>query len=507
MGGLAPDVDLQDTVMPLATGNLALLFVKGVVPRTMCLLQLDINAFAIRWAFVSFLSLYTVMDVQLSSHSTPNRGSSGCQSKPSSRRSTLTSNICITFSDRGGVLRQLQLCMPGDSATAWMLGLKRLLETAPRTASSAHWRWVLACMAATSHRGATGCLLRSELRSLMVCANADLPSQTLEEAQRCIRRDEAHLQISPWLKPHPKSEGETAVGRQRSSLDARQVAGLLFHLCFASGEVASVFECFALESQMNLAQWLNFVRSKQLPHDDDGKEGEIQYDEWDIPDVSAILAEAKEQFARTPTSHGTELHTDAVFRVEQFASQLLNPCNTALGGAVRNAAIFVEPFAHYWTAASHNTCTLPGLEQWLLDSLNPITGLRIPARQTWSVISSLASAAPTCTAAYYCRYQLRTQLASLQYASLLGERVLVTHAGSPKVTHGHTFCTFGATWETVEPIAYVHRAPSPLMRHELCRTEAFDEVAKAVAECAFVASDLPVVISMEMHCSPIQQRR
>ena len=45
------------------------------------------------------------------------------------------------------------------------------------------------------------------------------------------------------------------------------------------------------------------------------------------------------------------------------------------------------------------------------------------------------------------------------------------------------------------------------MRHELCRTEAFDEVAKAVAECAFVASDLPVVISMEMHCSPIQQRR
>jgi len=48
---------------------------------------------------------------------------------------------------------------------------------------------------------------------------------------------------------------------------------------------------------------------------------------------------------------------------------------------------------------------------------------------------------------------------------------------SPIVTHGHTFCT----------------------------TEAFDEVAKAVAECAFVASELPVVLSMEMHCSSTQQ--
>ena len=46
------------------------------------------------------------------------------------------------------------------------------------------------------------------------------------------------------------------------------------------------------------------------------------------------------------------------------------------------------------------------------------------------------------------------------------------------VTHGHTFCT----------------------------VEQFNEVAKAISECAFVTSELPVILSLEMHCKPAQQR-
>jgi len=42
--------------------------------------------------------------------------------------------------------------------------------------------------------------------------------------------------------------------------------------------------------------------------------------------------------------------------------------------------------------------------------------------------------------------------------------------------------------------------------HTLCTVEQFEEVAKAIGECAFVTSDLPVVLSLEMHCSPPQQR-
>ena len=49
----------------------------------------------------------------------------------------------------------------------------------------------------------------------------------------------------------------------------------------------------------------------------------------------------------------------------------------------------------------------------------------------------------------------------------------------PLVTHGHTFVT----------------------------AETFDRVAQAVAECAFITSDLPVLLSLEMHCSSKQQHR
>jgi hypothetical protein len=48
----------------------------------------------------------------------------------------------------------------------------------------------------------------------------------------------------------------------------------------------------------------------------------------------------------------------------------------------------------------------------------------------------------------------------------------------PIVTHGNTFCT----------------------------VEKFDEVMRAITECGFTTSTMPVVMSLEMHCSPPQQR-
>lgn len=49
----------------------------------------------------------------------------------------------------------------------------------------------------------------------------------------------------------------------------------------------------------------------------------------------------------------------------------------------------------------------------------------------------------------------------------------------PSVTHGYTFVPF----------------------------EEFKAVAKAIEECAFVTSELPVILSLEMHCSPPQQHQ
>jgi hypothetical protein len=40
-----------------------------------------------------------------------------------------------------------------------------------------------------------------------------------------------------------------------------------------------------------------------------------------------------------------------------------------------------------------------------------------------------------------------------------------------------------------------------------CTVISFKEVVKAIAEVAFVTSDLPVLLSLEMHCSPKQQNR
>ena len=51
--------------------------------------------------------------------------------------------------------------------------------------------------------------------------------------------------------------------------------------------------------------------------------------------------------------------------------------------------------------------------------------------------------------------------------------------GQPLVTHGHT----------------------------LCSAVRFDEVARAIAAAAFVTSDAPLVLSLEMHCTAPQQAR
>ncbi|KAL1496398.1 hypothetical protein AB1Y20_016353 [Prymnesium parvum] len=49
---------------------------------------------------------------------------------------------------------------------------------------------------------------------------------------------------------------------------------------------------------------------------------------------------------------------------------------------------------------------------------------------------------------------------------------------------------------------------NPMVTHggTLCTVEKFDAVAKAIAECAFVTSPWPVILSLEMHCKPKQQR-
>eukprot|EP00966_Prymnesium_polylepis_P098394 2278519-Prymnesium_polylepis.2 len=72
---------------------------------------------------------------------------------------------------------------------------------------------------------------------------------------------------------------------------------------------------------------------------------------------------------------------------------------------------------------------------------------------------------------------------------------------TPVVTHGHTFCTTADVRrpQRVNPSVLLPSFLSCTLPC-LCPWQ-FDDVAKAVSECAFVTSDLPVILSLEMHCS------
>jgi len=53
------------------------------------------------------------------------------------------------------------------------------------------------------------------------------------------------------------------------------------------------------------------------------------------------------------------------------------------------------------------------------------------------------------------------------------------------------------------------RKDGPIVTHggTFCTAEQFSEVARAIAECAFVTSELPVILSLEMHCNPTNQHQ
>eukprot|EP00966_Prymnesium_polylepis_P005767 131464-Prymnesium_polylepis.1 len=72
---------------------------------------------------------------------------------------------------------------------------------------------------------------------------------------------------------------------------------------------------------------------------------------------------ASESF-RQAFAGGTELPPEAGLDIVQFALQLLSPKNDVVAHAPCADEISHrdQPFAHYWTAASHNSCTPFGIE-------------------------------------------------------------------------------------------------------------------------------------------------
>eukprot|EP00966_Prymnesium_polylepis_P150093 3467223-Prymnesium_polylepis.1 len=147
----------------------------------------------------------------------------------------------VTFSDKGGVLRVLELRVNKHKIHAWLMGMNTLRNTIPASGSPAHWRWAISCMSATSERGASGFLRHSEVRTLLRRANArpDENVAVVDEALRSTREYEQLLNLPHWLTQGPAGADQT------KHLNARQVTGMLLRLCTSSQMIARMFRCVA----------------------------------------------------------------------------------------------------------------------------------------------------------------------------------------------------------------------------------------------------------------------
>ena len=411
---------VPSAVQPVALGTIAQLYSADVFPRAVCFVQVELYAFAIRWTDdkIGFFSLHTIEGVQLlggidislrdddrfstrrtvneSTRRTANdRSSARCSAYDApvvraSRRSRLSflggarfsSGVRIRYTDRKAKPRVLELRMGRRKAVAWAQGLQVLLESEPDIASLPHWRWVLSCMAATSRRGAAGYLCSAELRSLLTLANAS-PHIGATDLKKAVQQSEL-LELPAWLLP-PTAGSSRSTSRHsggarppanQKMLNVRQVTHVLLQLCVLSREITELFERHAINCRMPLAQWLTFIRSEQLAT---GK-GE---DEYRSPSSANDFSEADEaELAMAPqqfeqATSGLDLRTERALDPLNFGLHLLSPSNDAVAPA-RDATATSSlhtpdvqgPLACMWTATSHNSCALPGLEPCLLDSLS-----------------------------------------------------------------------------------------------------------------------------------------
>jgi len=206
-------------------------------------------------------------------------------------------------------------------------------------------------------------------------------------------------------------------------------------------------------------RWLSFTRSEQLAQTGSMYDfqqarmpqtmrASLSSDQYVVPDDKIELARAQDRFASAAHSGssgaGQNMGAEGVRHIDllQFSLLILNDQNDASAPNPDRSVDDVErPLSHHWTATSHNSY---------------IVGDQLTGYSDANMYRRLLLQG--------CRHQEID----------CWDGVEQSH---PIVTHGHTFCT----------------------------VETFDLVSQAISECAFVASDLPVILSLEMHCTPPQQ--
>jgi hypothetical protein len=175
--------------------------------------------------------------------------------------------VQVTYNDRGGTSRVLQLRMSQVRVLAWVDGLQALLQMVPQVASPAHSRWAISCMLATRKRRELGYLHESELQSLLNRANAsaDLSRKTINDALQFAEMSEHRTHVPQWLK----STGGAELQQNLKLLDVQQVMGLLVQMSTSCEDIIRLFRTYAVNGRLGKDEWLHFINSEQSarPHD------------------------------------------------------------------------------------------------------------------------------------------------------------------------------------------------------------------------------------------------
>ena len=261
-------------------------------------------------------------------------------------------HVLVTFSDRGGISRVLELRMPKHKVTLWVDGLQRVLAEVPRIASPAHWRWALACATTSTSK-------QRDLPIVLMYANASSQllypgSQALEDALRSVEECEEMQALPKWLRA-----GATAEGQMR--LDVWQVTWLLLWMSTVSPEVKRLFSQHATSGtgRMSRSEFLAFIGEEQRASVRDTlllvgePAGLLDTGDGQRAFDCAIGAERSRPASEGQVENGLSLM--------QFALHLLSPLNRAIAtsGEEQPLEELQKPLTHYWTACSHNSCALP----------------------------------------------------------------------------------------------------------------------------------------------------
>jgi|EP00966_Prymnesium_polylepis_P214762 hypothetical protein len=219
-------------------------------------------------------------------------------------------------------------------------------------------------MAVASKRGNTGVVRRSELRSLLRCANASaaLSVAMIEETLQLVKQAEDELELPRWLRVAPLRASSGA-----ALLNAQHVTGLLIRLSTSSQHINDLFHSDAVNGRIELTAWLSFVQQSQLAVC--GQEDEDRSPPLPSGSDEMELAKARVYFEWMCATAGGDPLPESSLGLLQFSQLLLSTQTNNASSAVRERDTtddLHKPLAQYWMDSSHNSCTAMPLELKLL---------------------------------------------------------------------------------------------------------------------------------------------